>query len=30
MYNPEMISLLLGQQGKRAKDLAKYLYGNER
>ena len=30
MYNPEMIDILLGQQGKRAKDLAKYLTGNER
>ena len=30
MYNPEMITILLGQQGKRVKDLAKYLSGNER
>ena len=30
MYNPEMITILLGQQGKRVKDLAKYLTGNER
>ena len=30
MYNPEMITILLGQQGKRVKDLAKYLCGNER
>ena len=30
MYNPEMITILLGQQGKRVKDLAKYLRGNER
>jgi transcriptional regulator with XRE-family HTH domain len=30
MYNPEMINILLGQQGKRVKDLAKYLSGNER
>lgn len=30
MYNPEMITILLGQQGKRVKDLAKCLSGNER
>ena len=30
MYNPEMITILLGQQGKRVKDLAKYMTGNER
>lgn len=30
MYNPEMIDILLRQQGRKAKDLAKYLSGNER
>ncbi len=30
MYNPEMIDILLRQQGRKAKDLAKHLSGNER
>ena len=30
MYNPKMIDILLRRQGKRAKDLAKYMSGNER